>query len=96
MTEPDVFVNQDTGETLTLAGYVAQQRQLEREILRLDGAIDTLKNSLKSAKGDRDKAIHDLRSTVREIKILGTETGKPKRRARGSTQRPRRVETSPR
>ena len=80
MSELDVFVNEDTGETMTLGDYIAQQRDLEREILRLDGAIDALKNSLKSAKGDRDKAIYDLRATVRQAKILGAESTRRARR----------------
>lgn len=80
MGDPDVFVNEDTGETMTLADYIAQQRMIERDIMRLDAAIDTHKEALKAAKDGKDKAVRDLRATVREIKILGSET--TRRRAR--------------
>lgn len=90
MDEPDVFVNQDTGETLTLAGYIDQQRDIEREITRLDVAIETHREALKACKDGREKAVRDLRATVREIKILGAKRRGAAKRAK------RRVETSPR
>jgi hypothetical protein len=84
MAEPDVFVNEDSGETLTLAEHLARQREIEREITRMDVAIETHKNALKAVKGDRDKAFSDLRATVREIKLLGVEIARPRSRRRGA------------
>lgn len=79
MADVDVFVNEDSGETLTLAEYIARQRDIERDIMRLDAAIETHKESLKAAKDGKDKAVRDLRATVREIKILGAETTRRRR-----------------
>lgn len=89
MADPDVFVNEDTGETMSLASYIADQRRIERDITRLDVAIETHKEGLKAAKDGRERAFRDLRSTIREIKFLRGE-GKKARRRRGdvSTSRP--------
>lgn len=63
------LVNEMTGETMTLAEYVAQSRQLEKDIFRLDRTIDDLKSSLKSAKEDHMKAVSALRANAREIRL---------------------------
>jgi hypothetical protein len=82
MTMSDMeLMNEETGEVLTLADYLAQQREIEREILRLDSAIEMHRESLKAAKDGQKKAYRDLRATVREIKVLGG-TGKLKAGAR--------------
>src|SRR5436190_21286152 len=82
MGEPDVFVNEETGETMSLASYVAEQRRLERDVTRLDVAIETHKEGLKAAKDGRERAIRDLRSTIREIKFLRGDRKKSRRRSK--------------
>lgn len=72
------FVNEQTGETMSLADYVAQQRSIEREITRFDDAIASLRADLKAAKGAREKALGHLRATVREMKILARTSAKRK------------------
>jgi phosphoenolpyruvate-protein kinase (PTS system EI component) len=64
------FLNEQTGETLTLDDYLAQQRHLEREITRFDAAIANLRADLSAAKKGKERAYADLRATVREIKAL--------------------------
>lgn len=85
MAEPDVFVNEETGETLTLASYVSQQQRIERDITRLDVVIETHKEGLKAAKDGRERAVRDLRSTIREIKFLSGARKKAKRRGAKKT-----------
>ncbi len=91
MGDADVLVNEGTGETMSLTEYIAQQREIERDIMRLDAAIETHKEALKAAKDGKEKAVRDLRATVREIKMRGLQ-GKRRR----SKTRKTRVETSPR
>jgi hypothetical protein len=83
MTMSDMeLMNEETGEVLTLTDYLAQQQEIEREILRLDSAIEMHRESLKAAKDGQKKAYRDLRATVREIKILGGDAKSPARARR--------------
>lgn len=70
----EYLLNEMTGETLTMTEYVAQARQLEKDIFRLDRTIDDLKSSLKAAKEDHSKAVSALRANAREIRLRSKPT----------------------
>jgi hypothetical protein len=81
------LVNEATGEVMTLVDYLAQQRDIEREITRLDAAIETHKECLKAAKDGKDKAVRDLRACIRESKMLGAaKRSRSKRARRGASK----------
>lgn len=63
-------VNERTGETNAPSEYVANLRELERSIQRLDVDIDTAKVELKGLRDEREEAIAALRSAIREGKVL--------------------------
>lgn len=80
MSDPEIFVNESSGETLTLDDFLAEQRRIERDMTRLDVAIETHKEALKAAKDGKEKAVRDLRATIREIKLRTRGAKKAARR----------------
>jgi predicted RNA-binding protein len=81
------LMNEETGEVVTLADYLAQQREIEREITRLDAAIDTHKECLKAAKDGKDKAVRDLRASIRESKMLDAAKRAGRKKTRTALRR---------
>lgn len=63
-------VNERTGEVDTPSEYVENLRALDREIQRADDTIVSLKADLKAAREMREKLVAQLRSAVREGKVL--------------------------
>jgi hypothetical protein len=78
------LVNELTGESMSVEDYVVQNRAIERRIGRLDNTIADLKATLKQTKGERDKEVSALRSSVRETKMA-------MRAERASTRRPAKL-----
>lgn len=70
----DELVNELSGEVMTLREYVDRGRALERAIFRLDNSINDLKSSLKAAKEEKLKAIAELRSNAREVRLRSRPT----------------------
>lgn len=68
------LVNQLTAECYSPQELVDCMRDLERTIGRLDDTCAALSANLKAAKKDRDRAVADLRSVIREVKILDQKT----------------------
>lgn len=64
----DTLVNELTGETSSPAELLADLKRREREVTRMDDVITTLSGELKAAKKDREKAVAQLRSAIREVK----------------------------
>jgi hypothetical protein len=64
------IVDQRTGVVNAASEYVENLRALEREVQRCDDAIADLKDSMKEAKARREKAIAQMRSAIREGKVL--------------------------
>lgn len=66
----DTIVVEQTGESFdSTSDYLTHQRRLEREIQRYDDAIAVFKADLSSSKKQRDKAVGELRTLIREAKI---------------------------
>lgn len=63
------IVNELTGEASTPEELLAQLRSVERSISRLDDTIFTFAAELRAAKQAREKAVAELRSIVREVKV---------------------------
>ncbi|HVL67190.1 MAG TPA: hypothetical protein VM364_07995 [Vicinamibacterales bacterium] len=74
------IVNELTGETSTLPELLASMRSTERAIQRLDDTICAFSAELKAAKQAREKAIAELRSIIREVKILERGPGRAVRK----------------
>ena len=69
-------INERTGEVAAPSEYVENLRALDREIQRADDTITQLKADLKAARELREKLVSQLRSAVREGKVLPLlETG---------------------
>lgn len=63
-------VNERTGEVAAPSEYVENLRALDREIQRADDTIIGLKADLKGARELREKLVSQLRSAVRDGKVL--------------------------
>ena len=69
MSDRESIVNELTAEVMLPRDFVSALRALERRIFRLDNVIATFKGDLKASKMEREKAIGELRSMVREAKM---------------------------
>lgn len=68
--EMERIVNERTGEVAAPSEYVENLRALDREIQRADDTIVELKADLRAAREMREKLVAQLRSAVREGKVL--------------------------
>ena len=66
----DSFVDERTGEVTAPSEFLANLRDIEVGIQRIDVEINTLKLSLKGARDQREELVGRLRSCVREGKVL--------------------------
>lgn len=66
----DSVVDQRTGVVNTPNEYVENLRALELQVQRLDDSIAAARADLKVMKENREKAVADLRSSIREGKVL--------------------------
>lgn len=69
MAERESIVNELTGEVALPRDFLAALHAVERRVFRLDNTITAQKADLKAAKVEREKAIGELRSMVREAKM---------------------------
>jgi hypothetical protein len=73
----DTIVVEQTGESFdSPSDYLMHQRRLEREIQRFDDAIAVFKADLSSSKKQREKAVGELRTLIREAKIAARASRK--------------------
>lgn len=63
-------VNERTGVVEQPSEYVANLRALEVSVQRFDDDIASFKADLKTAREGREKAVAQLRSAIREGKVL--------------------------
>ncbi len=83
------IVDERTGEVAEPVEHIRNLRGLERELRRLDEAIDAMKADLKATRQEREKRGGQLRALIREGKVVArTESRATSRGARSTAAAP--------